>query len=1158
MLKLISRLGIFDDFESASDSDGLLITGAGQTGKLMYACNLAAKRNCKVLFVCADDYEARRLCDELSKYVNKGFSSENSEENPLEKDFSVLTYPSESFYFTYPDSYSREASVRRLQTLFSLGQRGAGVIFAGIFALCETFPRINSFDYPLYKIGDSFDLTKAARMFVRLGYTRQERTEARGQFSVRGGILDFFGPNTPHPIRVELFGDEIDSIRSYSEQTMLTLQNEQSFRIFPFSQYILSEDQLEEALKQMRSEREKALDNIKEADLREEAERESEDFLSKIELYPFEAARILYPYCETARSSLTDYTGNSPIIFNEYSALRSGWRREQSRISEDWTMLAARALAYPEQMKAFLGFDEAIKSSKGSRIIFSAVEKPPKSAYRREIYMGQADINDYKGNSRLYLSALEDYRATGNRVIITYGSEEEKQSLTALFEGYNLKHSPLMTPGEFTFAKAELPGGADFITQRTVLIPLRYLMPKSAPRRKAAKISEEFFADIHPGDYVVHESHGIGRYEGIVRIETEGISRDYIKIGYAQEDALYVPPEQMDLLQKYVGSSDAPPRINRLGGGDWAAAKGKVKKAVKKLAEEYLAMYAARQSQKGYAFSADTPFQSEFEAAFEFEPTEDQLKCTEEIKADMEKGAPMDRLLLGDVGYGKTEVAMRAAFKAVMEPKQVAVLVPTTILALQHYNTFTERFKGYPVKIELMCRFRTAKEMEATKKNLAAGKTDIVIGTHSILAKGVVFADLGLLIVDEEQRFGVAHKDKLKLIKTEVDTLTMTATPIPRTLHMSLTGIRDMSVIETPPAQKLETQTYVMPSEDTVIRSAIKNELARGGQVFYLYNRVETIAERSYKIKALVPEARVAFAHGQMPERRLEQIIIDFLNGDYDVLVCTTIIENGVDMINANTIIIEDSDRLGLAQLYQLRGRVGRGSVRAYAYILNNANKQLPEVAAKRLSAIREFTKFGSGFKIAMRDLQIRGAGNILGADQSGHFANVGYEMYCRLLGQAVSQTMGGVQKEEKLLTEIDIKVNAFIPPKYIESEDGRIAAYKTIAAIRNSEDASRVTDELTDIYSDLPREVLNLIEVALLKAASSNAGIKKLRQTNEMLIFDFGEGVFFDGDFINSLSAKYSFKMRKGAGGTSLWLNLPAKADPLKTAGEFVAQLIM
>jgi transcription-repair coupling factor (superfamily II helicase) len=612
----------------------------------------------------------------------------------------------------------------------------------------------------------------------------------------------------------------------------------------------------------------------------------------------------------------------------------------------------------------------------------------------------------------------------------------------------------------------------------------------------------------------------------------------------------------MNLLQKYVGAGEAAPKITRLGTNDWAAAKKKASAVLKELASEYIGMYAVRRAVKGYAFSEDTAWQAEFEEKFQYEPTPDQLTSSEEIKRDMQRDVPMDRLLCADVGYGKTEVAVRAAFKAAADSKQTAILVPTTILALQHYNSFVERFKGYPIRIEMMSRFKTSAQIKKIKDCLKKGAVDIVIGTQKILADDIRFKDLGLLIVDEEQRFGVAQKDKLKLMKTNVDTLSLSATPIPRTLHMSLSGIRDMSVIRTPPENRFPVQTYVMQYEDIIVKEAIQNELARGGQVFYVHNRTETIEQRCAHVAALVPGARVVYAHGQMKESALEDIIIRFLNKEFDVLVCTTIIENGIDIINANTIIIEDADRLGLSQLYQLRGRVGRSDVTAYAYMLYRRDAALSEVSSKRLQAIKQFTQFGSGFKIALRDLQIRGSGNILGARQHGNFGNVGYEMYCRLLSQAID-AQKGIEKPAEQATEIDLDIDAYIPASYIESEEERIEAYKKIALVTSEKDFTELYGDLADVYADPPACVLNLLHTALIKSGAQKANIKKLKSAGGRLTIDFFENTVFGGDFIMRLSQSYRFKVKNNGTDTSLVFYLQQDADIIKYTSDLIAIFI-
>lgn len=1124
-----------------------VVEGTEKNLRILYALYALENPGCKVFFICRNDFDAQGYYDELKKYVSED---------------SLLLYPCEPFYFTRPDSYSTETTVKRLKVLARLSSEQSAIIVTSAWALCETFPASNFFNCAEYKVGETLSQEEMTEKLINLGYSREEQTHARGQFSVRGGIVDFFGAEHENPIRVEFFADEIDSVREFSADNMLTVKNIESFSITPFNQYILDEKTLIYAYSQMCSAREERLAHISDLDLRQMAEIESSELLERISMDLPEAARLLYPFSGAEKTSLLDYASEPFVMLSDIDVLRNGIKEVSARIHDDYLMLAEKALAFAPQLKMFDSFEDVLKKVfEGRGVVFPSLQRDIDQTgicAKKSIYAAGADLLNYKGNIRLLLSSVESYRQNGYTILVACKDEIETESISSLFETYGIKHTLSFVAGGVCIMQGLACPGIDFPAEKIAVIPFDYVIPggKNRALKKTTDVSKEFFSDIRYGDYVVHETHGIGIYEGITRMETDGVSKDYVKIAYANEDKLYVPPEQLDLIQKYVGSGDAPPKITRLGSSDWSNAKKKVSKAVKQLAEEYLVMYAKRKDEKGYAFAADNPWQSEFEDSFEFNATEDQIKCTEEIKNDMSKPEPMDRLLLGDVGYGKTEVAMRAAFKAVMEPKQVAVLVPTTILALQHYNNFTERFKNYPVKIELMCRFRTPAQLKKTAQRVKEGKVDILIGTHRILSEDVVFRDLGLLIVDEEQRFGVAHKEKLKLLKSNVDTLTLSATPIPRTLHMSLSGIRDMSVINTPPCERLEVQTYVMPGDDTVIKSAIVNEMSRGGQVFYLYNKVSTIAERAFKIKTLVPDARVAYAHGQMNERQLEQVMLDFLNYEYDVLICTTIIENGVDITNANTIIIEDADHLGLSQLYQLRGRVGRGSVRAYAYMLYNPHKEINEIASKRLRIIKEFTKFGSGFKIAMRDLQIRGAGNIMGANQHGHFANVGYEMYCRLLNEAVAESMGQVSKQKRI-SEVDINVDAYIPHEYIADEEERIKVYKDIALIDSDEELSRMVDELTDIYSDMPAVVYKLLRVARLKALCAECGIKKLRQTASSFVLEFFEGVFFDGEFINSLDGKYKIKFKNSGSSGILSVLIPKNKDVLDFAYDFVGNFV-
>ena len=705
--------------------------------------------------------------------------------------------------------------------------------------------------------------------------------------------------------------------------------------------------------------------------------------------------------------------------------------------------------------------------------------------------------------------------------------------------------------------------GGDSMLSGTIkgfeIIPYPYLtkvkgLPEAVGKTYEGKKIQEF-AELKPGDYVVHENHGLGIYQGIEKVEVDTVTRDYMKISYADGGILYIPATQMDLIQKYAGADTKPPKLNKLGTPQWKKTKGQVKKAVQLIAKDLVKLYATRQQTEGYVYGPDTVWQREFEEMFPFEETEDQLRAIEDTKKDMESTKIMDRLICGDVGYGKTEIAIRAAFKAVQEGKQVVYLVPTTILAQQHYNTFIQRFKDFPVRVDLMSRFRTQAQQKKTVEDLKKGLVDIVIGTHRVLSKDVGYKDLGLLIIDEEQRFGVTHKEKIKKLRENIDVLTLTATPIPRTLHMSLIGIRDMSVLEEAPMDRMPIQTYVMEYNDEMVREAIERELARGGQVYYVYNRVENIADLALRVQKLVPDARVSYAHGQMNEHQLEDIMYDFINGDIDVLVSTTIIETGLDIANANTMIIQDADRFGLSQLYQLRGRVGRSNRMAYVFLLYQRDKMLKEVAEKRLAAIREFTDLGSGFKIAMRDLEIRGAGNLLGESQSGHMAAVGYDLYCKMLNEAVSQ-LKGKKEEADYATTIDLDIDAFIPESYIKNEYQKLDIYKRIATIETEEEMDDMTEELIDRFGDLPKKVQQLLHIAALKSLAHSAYITAIEQKGKDYKFILYEKANLDPAKIPALLKKYGNNMTFKAEAVPYFL-YQKKGRSGKEKGENVLQML-
>ena len=1113
-MSLLHELGMFDFKKEGRHS--YLINSAERNFKMFLALDIYNSGK-SALFVCSDELEAKNVSVKLGKYVGED----------------AVYYPREGLYFSYLDSFSGESSKDRLKVINKALRGERMIVVLSIFALSEMRAFFGEEDILNISVGDEVDTDHLAQRLINYGYTREARTEESGQFTLRGGIIDIFSPHMNEPVRIEFFGDEVDSIRTFDPTTQLSTGNVDDVFILPFTDSVMTEEEANEAFLNYDKDAEKLISKLKGED--KEKAREEYNFLrEKLTHSSVNQNRLLYMYSPKKLLSIMELMADSPVIFSEPS-LERAYKDMHRSVMADFTLQKSAFLAYTKQAEIFYSFEEIVSMCKERDFyVVTITDESIKYCQFDTVYRANCiNVISYKGNMSALMKQVPMYLSDGYKVIFTYTQDNEYMTLVGFLENFGIRPAKI-APGNVSLAKEEIYSGIDSIEKKVLIIPAGEFLGGELPKPKKKKKAETqtFFSDVVPGDYIVHEKHGIGRYEGIERMNTAGVMRDYFKITYAKDDVLYVPAENMDRVQKYIGSSDAPPRLNRLGSNDWANTKTKVSKAVKELAKEYVVMYANRRNMKGFAFSEDSDWQSEFEAKFPYEPTNDQLKAVSEIKSDMERPSPMDRLLCGDVGFGKTEVAIRAAFKAVLDSKQVAVLAPTTILALQHYNNFTERFKDYPVKIEMMSRFRTSKQLKQTAENLKRGITEIVIGTHRILSKDVEFKDLGLLIIDEEQRFGVAHKDKLKLMKQDVDTLSLSATPIPRTLHMSLSGIRDISTIEEAPAERLPVLTYVMEYDESVIKQALTTELERGGQVFFLHNKVKDIEECALRVSELVPEGRVVFAHGQMEEKELERIIVSFLNKEFDILVSTSIIEIGIDIMNANTMIIEDADKLGLSQLYQLRGRVGRGSRQGYCYMLYAKDKQISEIAQKRLGAMKEFTKFGSGFKIAMRDLQIRGAGNLLGANQHGHFANVGYEMYCRMLQEAVADELGEEANVVRPIeTEIDLVVNAFIPQDYIEGELDRIEVYKRIAAITSEEDFDDVADNITDRFSDIPDSVENLLRIALLKALASKAGISKIRESEEMYFIEYEDASKFDPNILSLLAdKKYIVKLRKNS----------------------------
>lgn len=969
------------------------------------------------------------------------------------------------------------------------------------------------------KAGDVLNLDKTARRLVQMGYERNYQVEMSGQFALRGGILDVFPLTVENPLRIEMWGDEVDSVRSFDIESQRSIENLEGADIYPATEAVLNEERLSRGLMQIEDEGSRLYETLRQEMKTEEAHR----IKSNLEVLKEELSTLIskmnvesyLPYFFEKTVSLLDYfdSENTVIFLDEPARCLERGRVTQTEFAESMKHRLEKGYVLPGQMNTITSEKEvaAALSSRKTVALSTLDAKSGGFDITARFHISARTVNPYNSSFELLIKDLKQYKKSGCQVILLSGSRTRAKRLNydlqqeGLSSFYTEDCNHPVKPGEILVAYGKLKRGFEYPELKFVVISESDIFGEEKKKKKKRHNYQgekiQSFTELNIGDYVVHENHGLGIYRGIEKVEIDKTVKDYIKIEYDKGGNLYIQATQLDMIQKYAGADAKKPRLNRLGGQEWAKTKTRVKGAVKEIARELVELYASRQAKEGFVYGPDTVWQREFEEMFPFEETEDQTLAIEATKRDMESTRIMDRLICGDVGYGKTEIAIRAAFKAVQEGKQVVYLVPTTILAQQHFNTFSQRMKDFPVRVDLMCRFCTPAQMKKTVEDLKKGQVDIVIGTHRVLSKDVEFKDLGLLIIDEEQRFGVAHKEKIKQMKHNVDVLTLTATPIPRTLHMSLIGIRDMSVLEEPPMDRLPIQTYVMEYNEELVREAIHRELAREGQVYYVFNRVNQIEDVTAKIASLVPEATVAFAHGQMKERELERIMYGFINGEIDVLVSTTIIETGLDISNVNTMIVHDADNMGLSQLYQLRGRVGRSSRTAYAFLMYRRNKLLKEVAEKRLSAIREFTELGSGFKIAMRDLEIRGAGNLLGAEQHGHMEAVGYDLYCKMLNEAV-KTLKGETTSESFETTIDIDLDAYIPTGYIPNEYQKLDIYKRMAGIETEDESEEMLEELIDRFGEPPKSVQNLLLVARLKAQAHHVYFTDVAQKGDSVKF--------------------------------------------------------
>ncbi len=1027
----------------------------------------------------------------------------------------VWLYPAKDLLFYSADIHGNLLARQRLQVLRHLMEDESGVVVTTLDGLMDHLLPLSQIQSQItvIRMGQELNLDEWKERLSQMGYERTGQVDGMGQFSIRGGILDVFPLTEELPVRIELWDTEVDSIRTFDLESQRSVEQLDEIALYPAVEIVLTKEQRQKGVKQLREEAAVSVEKLKKQMLTEEAFRLAgivQELAEGVEEgWKINGLDGYLSYFSDETVSFLDYfqEKSGMVVLDEPARLREKGEAVELEFRESMSHRLEKGYLLPGQTDLLYTAKELLaRAQRNNTLYLTGLEQrlvgmTVKNQYRIHV----KNVNSYQNSFEMLIQDLQRWKKEKYRVILLSGSRTRTSRLAGDLREYNLSafcpdnEERQVQPGEILVIYGNLHRGFEYPQIKFVVITEGDMFGAEKKKRKRKKTSYEgnkiqSFSDLAVGDYIIHEEHGLGIYRGIEKIERDRIIKDYLKLEYADGGTLYLPATRLDGIQKYAGADAKTPKLNKLGGDQWKKTRSRVKSAVKEIARDLVQLYAARQNKAGFQYGPDTVWQREFEELFPYEETDDQMEAIEAAKRDMESRRIMDRLVCGDVGYGKTEVALRAAFKAVQESKQVVYLVPTTILAQQHYNTFLQRMKDFPVRIDLMSRFRTPTQVKKTLADLQKGLVDIVIGTHRVLSKDVKFKDLGLLIIDEEQRFGVTHKEKIKQMKENVDVLTLTATPIPRTLHMSLVGIRDMSVLEEPPVDRLPIQTYVMEYNDEMVREAINRELARNGQVYYVFNRVKGIDEIAAHIQELVKDAVVVYAHGQMQERQLEKIMFEFVNGEIDVLVSTTIIETGLDIPNANTMIIHDADRLGLSQLYQLRGRVGRSNRTSYAFLMYKRDKLLREEAEKRLQAIREFTELGSGIKIAMRDLEIRGAGNVLGAEQHGHMEAVGYDLYCKLLNQAVQALQGKRTEEDEFETVVDCDIDAYIPSSYIRNEYQKLDIYKRISGIENEEEHMDMQDELMDRFGEIPKSVENLLLVASLKALAHRVYITEVK----------------------------------------------------------------
>ena len=1142
--------------ESVSRGDSSAVTGIGQINRSHMIAALCRDSGKPTVVICQDDMAGQKLQEELKAFLGEGAPVLPGRELTL-YDTAVVSRAWEQKRLRQFYDLRRGATPLQILTWESLSQRTMPpqILLGAAFSL-ET--------------GKEYSVEDLTARLTCAGYSRCAMVEGPGQFALRGGILDIFSPAADRPVRAEFFGDELDTMGFFDPDTQRRTENTDTVVILPVgeTQPRLHPGGLNGLCSDLHHliARQRRRRNVNEA-LIKTLEKDLEKYENGVQNPASDRyMALIYPEIATAMDYLPP---DAIVILCDQGSLKRTARSRTEEMGMQLDSLLQGGLLAGELCDYVCQWEDFCAALTGRTVIyfdaFGGTSYPEENAPKQLLPMTAKQLPGYGGSLDTAAADLSHYQKMEFASLVLCGTRRRAELLQEMLgqkglSGFiSIPLTSMPQPGQILLTEGTLPFGMEYPNSKLAVLTEGQLIAKSRPKKKTKKTATNrqklnSFTDLTPGDLVVHENYGIGRFVAMERIKVDGAVKDYIKIAYQGSDTLFVPATQLDLVSKYIGGGgeDANVRLNRIGTDAWQKTKAKARKAAKDMAGELIQLYAARKRQEGFAFAADSPWQKEFEDNFPYPETDDQLRCIAEIKSDMESPTPMDRLLCGDVGFGKTEVAMRAVMKAIMDGKQAAILVPTTVLAQQHYQTAISRFRGFPVNIDVLSRFRTATEQKRTLMNLHSGNVDLIIGTHKLLQKSVQFKDLGLLIVDEEQRFGVSHKERLKEISKGVDVLTLSATPIPRTLNMALSGIRDMSTIEEPPSDRYPVQTFVMEHNNAILDDAIRREVERGGQVYYLHNRVETIDQCAGALKRRIPGLNVAVAHGQMSEDALGEVMQSMADGEIQVLVCTTIIETGLDIPNANTLIIENADRFGLSQLHQLRGRVGRCTRHAYAYFTSRPAKHRTEVADKRLSAIRDFAEFGSGFKIAMRDLEIRGAGNLLGAEQSGHMMSVGYDMYLKLLDEAVLEERGEAPKAPECTADLNVTAN--VDPEYVSRGEERMDLYRRMAAIRTQEDADDLLDEIIDRYGDPPKGVLNLIDIALLRAEAREVGIQDIRQKAGDVLFTLSNLNF---EAVSALCADPDYKTRvqflANTKLPTLRLKLSSGVDSLRQSKVFV-----